>query len=251
MTGRPLPTKGGCIPTVHYHPALVPIAARSGGHTPVPASIAVLRRVPTFPFPKQDIRLDVRNGSLHRGGFTLLDLLIVVIILGVIGMMILPQIGSIANQTKLNSAAWELISAFQYAQTMAIEYQRPFQVKVFRSSGRNQFLVKDHQYESDASAYPNNDPPIYSWGRIYHPVDKKPYIIDFDDVQSSVAGEVSTREEFRGVTIDSVPGGGNDAEIVFYPDGHSGNSDSVVVMSLGSETKTITVDGYTGKVSVQ
>lgn len=112
-------------------------------------------------------------------------------------------------------------------------------------------MVKDHQYDSDSNAYPNNDPPIYSWGRIYSPFDKKPYIIDFDDVQSQIAGEVSTREEFRGVTIDSVPGGGSDAKIVFYPDGHSSNPDSVVVMSLGSETRTVTVDGFTGKVSVQ
>ena len=184
-------------------------------------------------------------------GFTILDLLIVIIILGVMAMMVLPQIGAFANQSKINSAAWELVSALQYAQTMAIEYQRPFQVKVYRVSDRNQFLVKDNQYKDDATAYPNNDPPIYSYGRIYNPIDKKPYIIDFDDVQSAIAGEVSTREEFRGVTIDSVPGGGNDAEIVFYPDGHSGNSDSVVVMSLGSETRTVTVDGFTGKVTAE
>ena len=189
--------------------------------------------------------------SNNDRGFTLLDLIIVVIILGVLAMLILPQLGTMANQSKINSAAWELISAFQYAQTMAIEYQRPFQMKVFRASDRNQFMVKDHQYEGDSNAYPNNDPPIYSWGRVYHPIDKKPYIIDFDDVQAAVAGEVSTREEYRGVTIDSVPGGGSDAEIVFYPDGHSGNSDSVVVISLGSETRTITVDGFTGKVSVE
>jgi len=189
--------------------------------------------------------------SFTDRGFTLLDLIIVVMILGVMSMLILPQIGSMANQSKLDSAAWELVSAFQYAQTMAIEYQRPFQVKVFRASSRNQFSVKDHQSESDASAYPGSDPPLYTYGRIYHPVDKKPYIIDFDDVESGVAGEVSTREEFRGVTIDSVPGGGDDAEIVFYPDGHSGNSDSEAVVSLGSETRTITVDGFTGKVTVE
>jgi len=193
----------------------------------------------------------VVHRRLGQQGFTLVDLIIVVAILGILAMLILPQIGSMASQAKLNSAAWELVTAFQYAQTVAIEYQRPFQVKVFLASSRNQFSVKDHQYEEDASAYPGSDPPLYTYGRVYHPVDKKPYTIDFDDVESGISGEVSTREEFRGVTIDSIPGSGPDAEIVFYPDGHSGNSDSVVVVSLGSETRTITVDGFTGKVTVE
>jgi prepilin-type N-terminal cleavage/methylation domain-containing protein len=83
--------------------------------------------------------------ALPRGsrGFTLLDLIIVIIILGVLAMVIVPQIGSMANLSKINSAAWELISAFQYTQTLAIEHQRPFQIKVMTAADRNQFLIKD------------------------------------------------------------------------------------------------------------
>lgn len=182
-------------------------------------------------------------------GFTLLDLIIVLIILGILTMMIVPQLGSLANEAKLNGASWELVSAFQYAQSLAIEYQRTFSVKVFVKASRNQFSVKDYQYRSDTSAYPNNDPPLYTWGRVYNPIDKKPYIIDFDD-PANLGSVISRRLEYENVSIDSVPGGGSDAEIVFYPDGHSSASDSIYVMSLGSLTNTITVDGISGKVTV-
>lgn len=69
----------------------------------------------------------------HRA-FTLLDLLIVISILGILSMIIIPQIGAMASQTKLNSAASEMIMAFQYAQTLAIEYQRPFEAPMLKES---------------------------------------------------------------------------------------------------------------------
>jgi len=188
--------------------------------------------------------------AIKNRGFTLLDLIIVVIILGILSMVIVPQLGSMANEAKLNSAAWELVTAFQYAQSLAIEHQRTFSVKVFVKASRNQFLVRDYQNKGDASAYPNNDPPLYTYGRVYNPFDKKPYIIDFDD-PGSLGSVISRRSEYENVSIDSVPGGGNDAEIAFYPDGHSSASDSIYVLSLGSLAKAITVDGITGKVSVQ
>ena len=196
-------------------------------------------------------RIILRPASSGPGGFTLLDLIIVIIILGVLAMIIMPQIGAMANTSKANSAAWELVTALQFAQTLAIEYQRPFQFQIETVGKRNLFLVKDHTSSLNNNEHPDADPPLYTYQRVYNPMDKKPYIIDFDDVASGVSDEVSTREEYRGVTIDSVPGGGNSATIEFYPDGHSGITDSVVVLSLGRETRTVTVDGFTGKVTVE
>ena len=124
-------------------------------------------------------------------------------------------------------------------------------MKIYVSSVWNQFLIKDHTSSLNDNEHPDADPPLYTYKRVYNPIDKKPYIIDFDDLQPALAGDISPREEYRGVTIDSVPGGGTDGSIYFYSDGHTGNSDSVVVMSLGSETKTITIDSLTGRASVK
>ena len=51
-------------------------------------------------------------------------------------------------------------------------------------------------------------------------------------------------ENYRQVAFTS-------AQIVFYPDGHSAAANTTVTVSLGDSQRTITVDGATGRISVQ
>jgi hypothetical protein len=68
-------------------------------------------------------------------------------------------------------------------------------------------------------------------------MDKKWYTLDFD-----------TTHQYEGVSIDSAPASGG--MISFYSDGHSSSADSVFVLVFGGEQRTITVDGTTGRISV-
>ena len=157
-------------------------------------------------------------------------------IIGVLGVLIIPQFHSMVSETKLNEATGELVSGLQYAGSLAIQYQRPFGLEA--DVGGNWFKVFDTApYPDDVPpARPDNKPPVDADGVVLNPVDKKWYIKDFD-----------TMKTYEGVHIDFVPPGG---EIRFYPDGHSSSSDNTFVLSLAGNQRTITVNGTTGRISV-
>jgi Tfp pilus assembly protein FimT len=177
------------------------------------------------------------NATYGARGFTLLDLFIVIMIIGILGVIVIPQFHSMLTEEKLNEAAGELVSGLQYAGSLAIQYHRPFGLKANVSG--NWFKVFDTNPYPDTvpPARPNNVPPVNEDAIVLNPLDKKWYIRDFDEMES-----------YQGVRITSVPAGG---EIRFYPDGHSSSSDNTFVVSLDGNQKTITVNGNTGRISVQ
>ena len=88
-------------------------------------------------------------GGERPGGFTLLDSLIVIAILGIIGMIVIPQFQGMIQETRLNEAAAELVSGMQYAGNLAVRYRRPFGFQA-DAAGR-WFKVYDNRYAADAS----------------------------------------------------------------------------------------------------
>ena len=167
----------------------------------------------------------------RQRGFTLLDSLIVIVILGIIGMIMIPQFQGMVQETILSEAAAEIVSGMQYAGNLAVRYRRPFGFKAVAADRR--FKIYNNFYKDDASAHTDQDPPVTAYGVVLNPLDKSWYIRNFADM-----------ENYRAVTF-------TDATIVFYPDGHSDSLDTTVTVSLGSRQKTIKVDGMTGRISVQ
>ena len=171
----------------------------------------------------------VRGG---RWGFTLLDSLLVILILGIVSMVVMPQFHAIIAEEKLNGATGELVSGIEYARNLAVKYQRPF--GVIADTEENWFRVFDDQYRDDPAPHTGEDPPVDAYGVVLEPFDKQWYLKDFDSTDTYVE-------------VGIVTGG----ETLFYPDGHSGDADSTYVISAAGEQRTITVDGITGRVSVQ
>lgn len=167
----------------------------------------------------------------RRSGFTLLDSLIVIVILGIIGMIIIPQFQGMVQKTRLSEAAAEIVSGMQYAGNLAVRYRRPFGFQADATG--HWFRIYDNRYAGDASAHTDQDPPVTAYGVVLNPLDKNWYIRNFADM-----------ENYREVSFTS-------AQIVFYPDGHSAAANTTVTVSLGGNQKTITVDGTTGRISVQ
>ena len=169
-------------------------------------------------------------------GFSLLDLLIVLMILGIMGVILAPQLYSMMTEARLNEATREMVSGLQYAQSLAVTHQRPFGLKA--DVDGNWFRVFDYQYRDDSNPHHDETPPVDTYGVVINPFDKKWYIVDLDTIHT-----------YEGVSIDSAPP--TNGMISFYPDGHSSLDDSLFVLSFGGETKTITVDGTTGKIRVE
>jgi Tfp pilus assembly protein FimT len=156
-------------------------------------------------------------------------------IIGIVGLLLEPQFSSIISETKLNEATGELLLALEYARNLAARYQRVFSVRVKESD--NSFQVIDYRYKDDPNPHLDADPPVRKQGILYHPVDKDKYERDFDNM-----------EEYQGVDITSLP---SDYYICFCPDGHSLDTDITFLLCLGDHQRAITIDGLTGRITVQ
>lgn len=76
----------------------------------------------------------------YRGGFTLVEVLMVLLILGIAATIVIPMINDTSGM-KVTSAARQIASTLMYAQTASISTQDQYQV-VF-DTGANSYAVQD------------------------------------------------------------------------------------------------------------
>jgi len=172
---------------------------------------------------------------LRQNGFTLIEVLIIVMILGIVAMAGMPVINSVLGYSKLSSASRIMVAGIEYTANLSIRYQRPFQFKI-GGFYNNYFEIKDTAPYPDTSGTIRltNQPPVNADDIVFNAVTGTWYQVDF-----------STTGNSKGVVIDSGP-----SDLTFYPDGHSAYTDSQYVLSLGDLKNTITVNGISGKISI-
>lgn len=156
-----------------------------------------------------------RNSS----GFTFLEVMIVVILLGIVLAIAVPSINSTLNEIKLDGAAQEVVYAIQYVQSRSIKEDVVYGVEFF--PGTDSFRC--YLMATDLT--------------IYNPLDKKPYIVDFDG-----------QGHLQGVDLESTDFPSNKEEFNSLGEPSSGGS---VVLGYAGFQKTINISVVIGKVSVQ
>lgn len=151
-----------------------------------------------------------------RSGFTLLELLIVMVILAIAAAMVIPNISS-GKDLEATSAARLITADLEYAQNMAITHQEPVTVT---------FSVSSESYTLSNTS-----------GPLIHPMTKTAYTI-----------ALASQQGFSGLDIVSANFGGSDT-VSFDEIGTPSNAGSVTVQS-GASRYRIDVAAATGRVTV-
>lgn len=170
-------------------------------------------------------------------GFTLVEILVVVVILGIASMVILPQLGD-RGDLKASSAARVLAADLIYAQNLAIVKQRPHYL---RFSGQTYSL-----WTRDDSGTPI---------RVPHPVRHEDLVVTFG------AGGTSGLQD---VTMGAVELGGDSYDAIGFDELGSPISANIatstavplasrasIPLASGPHQLTVFVEPFTGEVTIE
>lgn len=164
-------------------------------------------------------------------GFTLVEILVVVVILGIASALVIPQISS-RGDLRAAAGARMIMADLIYAQNRAIATQKPHYIK----------------FEPDKKQYALYDDPAMSTPLV-HPVQKEPYITRFETTGTLAVPDV----KLKSVDFD-------DGHVLVFdvlgsprvPNG-SGTTDELlsegkIVLKSGDFEMQVLVQPFTGEV---
>ena len=98
---------------------------------------------------------------MKRGGFTLLEVLLVVVLLGILAAAVAPAVGGMLSGGALRTGARELAAVGRYAHSMALLNQTPVDLVVDLDSGAVRVVARERESASrfglsDLAAYTND-----------------------------------------------------------------------------------------------
>lgn len=173
-------------------------------------------------------------------GFSLLELLIVVTILGITALVVVPDI-STTDPGKLDIAAQEIAQAIRHARSEAIRTGQPRGFYLQSAAGRIRV------FSPDTGTHPwtlNYD--------VYHPVSKQLYDVNLGTHTFAEVDSLLGSRSYYGTcnSPDSIYFDSNgiprcaDPETVLL-------KHYQVTLALGNHARIVTLDSITGRVSIQ
>ena len=180
-------------------------------------------------------------GRSSNNGFTLIEIMIVMLIMGIVAMISLPTLSSALAEIRLSGTASEIVTALEYAQSTAMSSGANTRVTIDHTA--DTILVERFQISGDimsgATEIPESDIDSGSFVTMAHPLKRGEYF--------SIS--LTSEDRFKGVDISSATfGAGN--SVTFDTLGAPSEGGTVtLVFGTGSRQATITVDPLTGKVT--
>lgn len=191
--------------------------------------------------------LKERSHQLNRqAGFSLLELTIVVLILGIMAAAVVPSFFSATDQYKLDLVAEEIAQALRFAQNESRRTGEHYGATISQST--QTITVKKWDITSN---------PASTELVPYHPVRKQSFV--FDANSFSLASGVFISNASDVFLYDSI---GRRRSLIFDPEGYpvwitnSGADvyrllDGTVTLSDGNKQRNVVIAPITGRVTVQ
>ena len=150
-------------------------------------------------------------------GFTLLELVIVMAVIGILLVTLGISIGDTSDNTRISSATHRGLADIRYAQEMAITYQR--EVDVFVMMGADKYEVKWHDTGSHVPSSLNDDDLIVNFNQgVYNGVSITDSEVggrlSFNSTGAAFLDGGSFGSEIRAMVLNSK------TEIIVYPSGY-------------------------------
>ena len=173
--------------------------------------------------------------SSRQLGFSLLELLVVVAIVGMATVLAIPAFSSSSNDQQLSLAANEVANALRFARSETLRTGTPHGVDIEVSENR-------------IRVFRLAPGPVYD---VYHPVSKQLHELDTDTHTLLASISLSTFSD----TYKS--GCANPAQIAFQTNGAPACAadlsvvleQGVLTLTDGVSTRDVTLHGYTGRVT--
>jgi general secretion pathway protein H len=180
--------------------------------------------------------------SLRKSAFTLVEILVVLVIMGIASAVVIPQLGT-RDDLKVASAARTLTADLIYAQNLAISQQKYIYIR-FDTANNNYKLLSVASSSGDTL--------------LSHPIMQQSYIQQFGAASSSLSSVSIQSVDFDGVdntisdeftlAFDEM---GAPFAFCYDVNNQSDLKSGTIVLKSGGFTTTITVQPYTGEILVQ
>ena len=173
-------------------------------------------------------------------GFTLLETLIVLLVLGIVAMVSLPALNGALEDSHLSSAASEVVNALEFAQLNALSSGSKTRVTI--DSGTDTILVEQFM------------PPVGLLGSEPQlnesDVEGGTFVVMGNPLNRGTDYNISFTgaNRFTGADITSVAFGA-DNSVVFDPQGSPSNG-GTVSLTVGNRQVVVNLDSQSGKVSL-
>jgi len=176
----------------------------------------------------------------RRAGFTLLEILIVVLVVGITAALVIPESIKAVNGSRLRSGLEQIISLNRYARSKALLETAPMAVLYHQDTGQIQLLQLPRRQDI-ASDLDQLTPPPRMEGEMEMLSEGTQDLKDLRTVQLP-----------EGISIQNVKGAEQEENtwFILYTAGGMTDPHTVEIHDGGNIPTFITVEGLTGEVRV-